>query len=304
MQRSFKTWQGVLTTIVVMTLLICYVFFLKVPNPNMILIAGLVICSAIFGYSGGIPAALIMIAYTFFFFSDNYSFVHFSDENARKVVVSLFGILVDMIFVCDLKRRENIAFREIKRLSDRLRVENEKLQTASLTDTLTGIGNRLALRRDFDTYLDKDIFVAMLDVDNFKSINDRYGHMQGDRVLEATGRMVSREFGSEHCYRYGGDEFLIIAPGISREEFLSRIDKIMNVRPGIEEDPEGSKVSFSIGYCRGRADDNFELRNLLDRSDEYMYEAKTGGKNRVVGDGGVKEEKAVLTGGAAEKKHA
>ena len=284
MQRRYETWQGVLVTVLVMAALICFVFFLQVPNPNMILIAGLVICSAVFGYSGGIPAALIMIAYTLFFFSDNYSFVHFSDENWRKVMVSFFGILVDMFFVCALKRREDLSFREIRRLSEKLRDENEKLQEASLVDALTGIGNRLALRKDFNSYLDRDLFAAMLDVDNFKLINDRYGHLQGDQILEATGRLISGEFGREHCYRYGGDEFLIIASGMEKDEFLARIGRIMDDQPRIDEDPEGSGAGYSIGWCSGRASTAFELRGMLDIADENMYQAKTRGKNRVVGD--------------------
>lgn len=284
MYRRYKPWQGIVVTTVIMAALICYVFFLKVPNPNMILIAGLVICSSIFGYSGGIPAAVIMIVYTFFFFSDNYSFVHFSDENSRKVIVSLFGILVDMLFVCELKRRENRAFHEIRILSDRLRDENVKLQEASVSDALTGIGNRLDLRRDFGTYLNKDLFVVMLDVDDFKSINDSYGHLQGDHILAETGRLVSSEFGKDCCYRYGGDEFLVMVSGMSGKEFLAKIDRIMNSQPRIEEAPDRAKAGYSIGYCRGRAETNFELRRLLDRADENMYQAKSGGRNRVVGD--------------------
>jgi diguanylate cyclase (GGDEF)-like protein len=199
-------------------------------------------------------------------------------------MVSLFGIFVDMLFVCELKRREKAAFAEIKDLSDKLREENELLQESSLTDTLTGIGNRLALRKDFDSYRGMDLHVVMLDVDNFKSINDRYGHMQGDNILAETGRLISDTFGREHCYRYGGDEFLMIIPGIGDDEFIEKLHHIMNSRPVIEEDEAKARAGYSIGYISGKAEHNYTLRGMLDRSDELMYEAKTSGKNKIVGD--------------------
>ena len=282
MQKRFSLWQSLLITGVVMLALIFIVFEFQVPNPNMILIAGLVICSATFGYSGGILAAVIMVVYSLYFFSDNNSFVHFNDENTRKVLVSLIGIIVDMVFVCELKRRENAAFAEVRSLSERLRAENKLLQTASVTDTLTGIGNRMALRKDFDSYLDKDIQVLMLDIDNFKSINDVYGHMQGDNALVATGSLIASQFGKEHCYRYGGDEFLIIVPGMSGSEVKERIDYLMANKPVLEEDPDRGPVNYSIGCCSGRPTNNLELSMLLNRSDELMYEAKEKGKNQAV----------------------
>lgn len=68
----------------------------------------------------------------------------------RKVYVSIFGILADMFFVCELKRRELYAFGEIRELTEELRLENLRLQESSLTDSLTGIRNRLALRQGQD----------------------------------------------------------------------------------------------------------------------------------------------------------
>ncbi|MBR0400622.1 MAG: hypothetical protein IJH95_07420, partial [Mogibacterium sp.] len=70
MNRDFKLWQSLLLTFVTMSALLLYVYNFNVPNPNMILIAGLVICSAVFGYEGGILAAVIMLFYTLYFFSD------------------------------------------------------------------------------------------------------------------------------------------------------------------------------------------------------------------------------------------
>lgn len=79
----------------------------------MILIAGLVICSALFGYGGGVVAGVIMFFYTLYFFSTGHSFTEFTPENLQKVGVSLVGIAVDMVFVCALKRAEMHAFAQV-----------------------------------------------------------------------------------------------------------------------------------------------------------------------------------------------
>ena len=89
-----------------MSALIFFVYHFNVPNPNMILIAGLVLCSTLFGYGGGIVAALIMFCYTLFFFSTDNSFVNFTPQNMQKVFVSMIGIVADMLFVCSLKKAE------------------------------------------------------------------------------------------------------------------------------------------------------------------------------------------------------
>ena len=85
-------WLALLITAACMALLIFIVYRFNVPNPNMILIAGLVICSSLFGYPGGVLAGVIMLGYTLFFFSEGNDFRSFTDQNTRKVVVSLIGI--------------------------------------------------------------------------------------------------------------------------------------------------------------------------------------------------------------------
>ena len=180
-----------------------------IPNPNMILIAGLVIYSSLFGFSGGICAAVIMFGYTLFFFSEGHDFVTFTAQNTSKVFVSVFGIVVDMLFVCMLKHEEVKAFREVTTLTEKLHKENASLQTASLTDALTGIGNRLALRVDFDGYLDRELCAVILDIDDFKSVNDEFGHDVGDMIIKLTAELITEVFDMGKCYRFGGDEFLV-----------------------------------------------------------------------------------------------
>ena len=274
MRPALPVWADLLITAACMGLLIFIVYQFKIPNPNMILIAGLVICSALLGYPGGILAGLIMLGYTLYFFSEGNDFVTFGPQNTQKVIVSLVGIVVDLIFVCELKRRRDAAFREIRALTEALSEDNRRLQEASEVDGLTKIHNRLALRLRYPGYKDKDVHVMMLDIDDFKQINDLHGHGAGDRALEETGRCLAETFGRSHCYRYGGDEFLVIAPGLSDAEFE---DKLRSVTAEPLELPvKDGKIDivYSYGYVQGKADAGYPLRDMISQADERMYAHK------------------------------
>ena len=278
-----KPWVAFLSSIILMLALILVVIQFNVPNPNMILIAGLVVCSALFGYTGGIIAGVIMFIYTVYFFSTDNSLFSFTDQNMKKVFISFIGIIVDMVFVCELKRASTAAFREIKSLTATLQEDNRLLQQISLTDALTGCRNRLSLRHDFPDYIERELFTMMLDVDDFKSINDQYGHDKGDIALEQTGKLLINTFGANHCYRYGGDEFLVICPGIELDEFHRKAESLMGNRPVIDVGNDTIQVSYSIGYSQGKPNDESTLRNLLILADNRLYQAKRRGKNEIVG---------------------
>ena len=271
---DFRLWQSLLITFVIMAALIAVVYFFNIPNPNMILIAGLVVCSSLFGFRGGIPASVIMFGYTLFFFSTNHDFVTFDTQNKYKVLVSVIGIVVDMMFVCELKRHEGRYYGEIAELTEELREENEKLQKLSLTDALTGAKNRLALRGDFEGYFGRELNVVMIDVNDFKLINDTLGHAHGDAILKNTAEILMKVFGAECCYRYGGDEFLIIDCESSRAEFESKLAKFGGEKEVIGYDGGETDVRCSSGYAVGVADNGDDFRALIRLADERMYEAK------------------------------
>ncbi len=283
LHRDFPFWQSSLISVMVLMGLILVVYQLKIPNPNMILIVGLVICSSLFGFSGGVPAAVVMLGYTLFFFSEEGSLFEFTLENLKKVWVSLFGITSDMVFVCVLKKQEQEAYREVRKLTEQLKNENRKLQEMSMHDMLTGIGNRFALRQMFDLYQNQHMFVMMLDIDDFKTVNDTFGHACGDRLLAATGKLLADIFGKENCYRYGGDEFLVLAAGNPDTVYQDRVRQVMENRPSIEVEGKNVEARYSIGYLTGRSEDARDLRSMLSQADDRLYEAKRRGKNQIVG---------------------
>lgn len=284
--KKFRPWVSILLTIAVMGALLALVYFFNIPNPNMVLIAGLVICCAVFGFCGGITAGVIMLGYTLFFFSSNHDFITFDGQNLAKVFVSLFGIVVVVLFVCMLKRQEVREFRETNVLTEKLHYEIENLQQSSATDELTGIGNRQALRMRFDSYQNCDLCVIMMDIDDFKGINDNFGHDVGDTVLVKTGKMLGELFGASSCYRYGGDEFLVLLIDPFAQECMQKMESIVDRRPVVTVGDHRFFVNYSVGYRIAHIETAEDFRDALKIADTNMYEAKRSGKNRIVGTAG------------------
>lgn len=154
----------------------------------------------------------------------------------------------------------------------------------ALTDGLTGLKNRRAFDADAARLsADPHAWIAMIDIDNFKNINDTWGHTVGDMVLKTVADLGSRLRGLENIflYRYGGEEIAVLFQGISAEKAQSFLEKwriTVNTRSFREKD---LKVSFSAGLCRmGGA----PLSETLACADRRLYQAKKNGKNRIVAE--------------------
>lgn len=154
----------------------------------------------------------------------------------------------------------------------------EQLRKASLYDFLTRLKNRNALNMDFedsDSNLNLNYIVMLTDIDNFKSFNDTYGHIFGDELLKKFATILQTNFGEDYCYRYGGDEYLIVFPEIKKEDFLARVkDCEKNIK---------SEFKFSAGYSQGFISSARDLHSLINKADNFLYEAKNAGKNKVLG---------------------
>lgn len=127
--------------------------------------------------------------------------------------------------------------------------------------------------------------VAILDIDDFKSINDTYGHSAGNRVLEGLSDLMALVFSpkKEFVARYGGEEFGIIFYGMTQEEACERIEQLRRHFSGNSISRIGSiQVTFSGGIAQYRPGE--EGGKLFNRADAALYEAKRRGKNRTVAD--------------------
>ena len=261
--------------------LILLVYFLNIPNPNMILITGEVIFAALFGYAGGVIATMMLIGYSMFFFSNDHSFFSYSGINAYKLLVIIIGAFLCCAFVGFVKHSRDKAEERLLEANRVLAETNKKLGFISSIDALTGVKNRFALRLDYASYHGKNVHLLLLDIDNFKNINDTHGHTVGDEVLHQVGQVLKGVFGEGICYRYGGDEFIVIDPETTTEEFLSDCkmfkDAIVDLR--VHDTP--IPVFFSAGVVIANLSESVELRTLLHKADQVLYEVKKDGKDDI-----------------------
>jgi diguanylate cyclase (GGDEF)-like protein len=156
---------------------------------------------------------------------------------------------------------------------------SEELTRDSRTDALTNLGNTRAFKDDMQSYLDRFIVLAAIDVNNFKMYNDRYGHTVGDRTLVLVSQALQRTFGTDaRCYRIGGDEFLVASTCLSQEECVARIREAQAVLQSLVQKEGGrfpsEPVTFSSGVSSGTVTRNGDILALKHAADRLMYKDK------------------------------
>ena len=184
-------------------------------------------------------------------------------------------------------------------LSERVRSHNRviadsygelrKAEQSAVTDALTGLGNRHTMEDAFPREIERSVrdgrklALIMLDLDNFKVLNDRYGHVVGDRVLAAIARTLKRQFRPDDILvRYGGDEFAVLLPNVSEGQALAIAERtreaVASENLSLREDDTLS-VSVSIGVAELGLHQSLDA--LLGAADAAMYRAKRSGRNAV-----------------------
>lgn len=167
-----------------------------------------------------------------------------------------------------------------------------KIKFLAFHDALTGLPNRLFFKESFAKALrhaaehNHKLALLMVDLDNFKAINDTYGHRIGDQLLQFVAKQISGALRLEHVVaRLGGDEFVILLPIIENEQEAVNASRAVLAalsKPFIvEEFNEEIAISGSIGISISPRD-GADAKTLLDRTDSAMYVAKNSGKNRFV----------------------
>jgi len=218
-------------------------------------------------------------------------------EVARFRILLTLGTMFAMAFLIFLKHH---------RLNQELKRANDVLEEASLTDPLTGIRNRryfsamieADVSQSLRSYVDKhdartrDLVFYLIDADNFKEINDNYGHDVGDRVLIEMSRRISSAIRhSDVLLRWGGEEFLIVSRYTDRREaeiLASRVLTAVGGSPFVLRDPSETLCrTCSIGWAAFpwlTADpENVRYEEVLSLADSGLRRAKQAGKNRAVG---------------------
>ncbi|MDQ6930430.1 MAG: GGDEF domain-containing protein [Candidatus Eremiobacteraeota bacterium] len=163
----------------------------------------------------------------------------------------------------------------------------KKTQTAACIDPLTGLANRSTildtLRRSLKRVdLGASCSILILDIDHFKTVNDRLGHQAGDRCLQLIGFVIASNVRSvDRAGRIGGEEFLVLMPDADRNVALVIGERL---RQAIERSgfnyADGKPVTASLGVASAALGDTIET--FVERADRALYEAKRGGRNRVI----------------------
>jgi len=158
-------------------------------------------------------------------------------------------------------------------------------------DLLTGIANRRKFTKEWERLRrlsirhTQSMCLAILDLDNFKLVNDRYGHETGDRVLHDLGKLLLRSFRPEDLIaRWGGEEFVVGWYQISKAEAYQYLEKVLESLRALEftaADGRSFRISFSAGLVQYPEDgDNFS--HLYHRADHLLYQAKQMGRDRIL----------------------
>jgi two-component system cell cycle response regulator len=178
-----------------------------------------------------------------------------------------------------------------KRYTEHLRSSMAQTIELAITDPLTGLHNRRYLDSHLDTLFarassrKRDLSVMMTDIDRFKTINDTYGHLVGDRVLAEFARRLRKNVrGIDLACRFGGEEFVVLMPDTDHttaELIAERVRREIEGEHFATADGTTFAVTVSIGVA-SLAPGEPAAQSLMARADSALYEAKSGGRNRVV----------------------
>ncbi|HJU70992.1 MAG TPA: GGDEF domain-containing protein [Paucimonas sp.] len=156
----------------------------------------------------------------------------------------------------------------------------------AIRDPLTGVFSRSSgeevgeLQFNYANRNGTPLSVAFIDLDHFKSINDRFGHEAGDKVLANMADFVSRNLRSgDALARWGGEEFMLIMPNTDLMQAEAALTRLQHLGFGLR--PDGAPVTASIGITERKADQARDWKALVDMADRRMYRAKQDGRNRI-----------------------
>jgi len=171
----------------------------------------------------------------------------------------------------------------------------ERLSEEALEDALTGVANRRAFDRELETLIKNksahkksEHCLLLLDIDRFKLVNDKHGHLVGDRVLRFVAQMIKKSIkGGDFVARFGGEEFAVILPNTNHQGGLSVANAIIQAvaNQKLTLNKQGrklGKVTLSGGLSLIREDDSAHC--LIERADNCLYRAKSNGRNTVVSE--------------------
>ncbi|MDP6618302.1 MAG: diguanylate cyclase [Nitrospinota bacterium] len=188
-----------------------------------------------------------------------------------------------------VRRREDGFYREleqrVKEVTVQLEEKNRILEELSITDNVTGLFNHRHFFTVLETEIDRSrrqnhpLSLVLFDTDGFKSFNDRYGHLAGDRILQRIGSLITEKIRNnvDKGFRYGGDEFTIILPEAGLKQAESIVRRILDT---LRDEGE---ATLSIGLVEFKPE--YDVRLMVSLADEAMYQSKNSGGDQITAHG-------------------
>ena len=221
-------------------------------------------------------------------------------EYANESVFLIFSIPVFIQnrhlvveIVKDITRSMTVDLKDSK-YKDELPSIISKLNTISTLDALTGLHNRRYLDDNLENTIinclemNLPVSLAMLDIDHFKQINDRYGHQTGDAVLQEMGRIVKSFIrrDSDFAVRYGGEEILLCLPGVPLQDCRNVCERIRQriAEAVVKENGYDITLTVSIGVAESTVAARLDYKELVALADKRLYQAKSNGRNQTVSE--------------------
>jgi diguanylate cyclase (GGDEF)-like protein len=212
---------------------------------------------------------------------DSFNFAHYDDgDRTRAIVIDIvlpIMLAVPLLLFFTSKLRE-------------LAIAHKRLTIYASTDALTQVMNRAAFSTLVDAYL-KDVRTAqesargaflIIDADNFKSVNDRFGHDRGDEALVTIARAIKSMLRAPDLVgRLGGEEFGVFLPGASRDQAESVAERIRQSVNSATFTPAGDAHRLSVSVGGAVFDNALPFTELFRMADQQLYAAKQRGRNRV-----------------------
>ncbi|MEX2287045.1 MAG: diguanylate cyclase [Planctomycetaceae bacterium] len=170
-----------------------------------------------------------------------------------------------------------------------------EIQELSVTDQLTGLSNRRRLNDVLTAEMSRIqrhrgyLSIVMADLDNFKSVNDKFGHIAGDRVLQSFAKVLRKQIRrSDLAARFGGEEFAIVLPQSDAEGAVICVERVRRQLEAVPIGPDSQPITCSFGVAQLQPGESMD--SLLSRADSALYQAKAAGRNQVVVADGVMAE--------------
>lgn len=238
-----------------------------------------------------VTAIIILLLLCFTVFSLAIPSLRLEDKwlERDQIAIGIRGLLALVLLFCAFVIYQQHLIKDLRaKLHDQIAVVTalharaETFERLSILDPLTGLFNRRFAYEHLPRELDRaerqgaPLVALMIDLDDFKSINDQHGHAAGDAALATFARHIKRAIRSSDLpIRMGGDEFLIVLPDCTPEQLQGPLQRIYGC--GLEYDGQRIDIRFSVGVAKHEKGDS--VATLLEKADATMYAMKQGGES-------------------------